>query len=157
MGILSFWDNIHLSVSAYHVFSFVTGIPHSAQYFPGFPSRKPLSHLSSPCFSEGAHPPTHPLPPHPSTIPLHWGIKSPQDQGPPLPLMPDKAPSASLVLPLTSPLASLCSVQWLAVSIHICIGQDLEDPLRRQLYQAPVSKHFLASAIVFGVGVSMWI
>jgi len=27
---------------------------------------------------------------------------------------------------------------------------------RRQLYQAPVSKHFLASAIVSGFGVCMW-
>jgi hypothetical protein len=41
-----------------------------------------------------------------------------------------------------------------AVSIHICIGQDLTEPLRRQLYQAPVSKHFLASAIVSGFVVS---
>jgi hypothetical protein len=29
LGILSFWANIHLSVSAYHVSSFVIGIPHS--------------------------------------------------------------------------------------------------------------------------------
>ena len=37
-------------------------------------------------------PPTiHPLlPPHPH-IPLHWGIKPSQNQGPLLPLMPDKA------------------------------------------------------------------
>jgi hypothetical protein len=42
------------------------------------------------------------------------------------------------------------------VYICICIGQDLAEPLRRQLYQAPVSKHFLASAIVFGFGVSRW-
>jgi hypothetical protein len=27
--ILSFWANIHLSVSAYHVYSFVIGLPHS--------------------------------------------------------------------------------------------------------------------------------
>jgi hypothetical protein len=27
--ILSFWANIHLSVSAYHVCSIVTGLPHS--------------------------------------------------------------------------------------------------------------------------------
>jgi hypothetical protein len=38
------------------------------------------------------------LPPHPPpflpllcSVPLHWGIKPPQDQGPSLPLMPDKA------------------------------------------------------------------
>jgi hypothetical protein len=29
LGILSFLDNIHLSVSAYHVCSFVIGFPHS--------------------------------------------------------------------------------------------------------------------------------
>jgi hypothetical protein len=29
LGIPSFWANIHLSVSAYHVCSFVIGIPHS--------------------------------------------------------------------------------------------------------------------------------
>jgi hypothetical protein len=28
LGILSFWANIHLSVSAYHVCSFVIGLPH---------------------------------------------------------------------------------------------------------------------------------
>ena len=28
-GISSFWANIHLSVSSYHVCSFVTGLPHS--------------------------------------------------------------------------------------------------------------------------------
>jgi hypothetical protein len=29
LGILNFWANIHLSVSAYHVTSFVIGLPHS--------------------------------------------------------------------------------------------------------------------------------
>ena len=29
LGILSFWANVHLSVSAYHVSSFVIGLPHS--------------------------------------------------------------------------------------------------------------------------------
>jgi hypothetical protein len=28
VGILGFWANIHLSVSTYHVSSFVTGLPH---------------------------------------------------------------------------------------------------------------------------------
>jgi hypothetical protein len=36
------------------------------------------------------------------------------------------------------------------VSIHFCICQALVEPLRRQLYQAPVSKILLASAIVSG-------
>jgi hypothetical protein len=52
-------------------------------------------------------------------------------------------------------LGSLCSIQrWLVACI--CIGQDLAEPLRRQLYQAPVSKYFLASAIVSWFGVCMW-
>jgi hypothetical protein len=34
----------------------------------------------------------------------------------------------------------------LAVCICIYIGQDLAEPITRQLYLAPVSKHFLASA-----------
>ena len=34
---------------------------------------------------------TYPLLPHLSSIPLHWGIKPPQNQGLLLPLMPDKA------------------------------------------------------------------
>ena len=36
------------------------------------------------------HPPTHSQP-HRSSIPLCWDIKPPQAQGPPLPLMPEKA------------------------------------------------------------------
>ena len=32
-GILSFWENNHLSVSAYHVCSFVTGLPHPGWFF----------------------------------------------------------------------------------------------------------------------------
>jgi len=59
--------------------------------FPGFPSRNPLSYSPSFCFYEGAPPTTHSLlSPHPS-IPLHWGIKPFQDQGPLFPLMSDKA------------------------------------------------------------------
>jgi hypothetical protein len=45
----------------------------------------------------------------------------------------------------------------LAVSIHICIDKALAEPLRRQLYQAAVSKHFLASAIVFGFGGCLYV
>jgi len=37
-------------------------------------------------------------------------------------------------------------------SILICISRALAKPLRRHLYQAPVSKNFLASAIVPGLG-----
>ena len=76
--------------------------------FPGFPFTNPLSHSSSPhSVDEGPHPPTppphqiqiisthppshHPLLIHCFSIPLHWVIKSPQDLGSGLPLMPDKA------------------------------------------------------------------
>jgi len=129
--------------------------------------------------------------PYCSSIPLCWSIKPPQDQGPPLPMMPDKAilcyicswshgfphvyslvpgssglgvqlvdivlpmglqfPSAPSVLPLGLPLGFLGSVQWLAMSMCICIGQALAEPLRGQPYQVPVSKHFLTSAIVWGL------
>jgi hypothetical protein len=34
LGILGFWANIHLSVSTYHVYSFVIGLPHSRRYPP---------------------------------------------------------------------------------------------------------------------------
>ena len=123
--------------------------------FPSFPSANVLSHLPLTCFYEGAPPtPTHS--PHRPSIPLHWGIKLSQDQWPPLPLMPHKAHSAPSVLSLAPPLGSLCSVQRLAVSIHICIGQDLAEPLWRQMYQAPVSKNFLSSAKVSGFDVCMW-
>jgi hypothetical protein len=64
--------------------------------------------------------------------------------------------SASSILSLAPPLGTLCSVQWLTVSIHLCICQTLTEPLRRQLYQAPISKHFLASTIVSGFGICLW-
>jgi len=65
-----------------------------------------------------------------------------------------QTPSSPLVLTLTPQLGTLCSVQWLATSICIC--QALTEPLRWQLYQVPVSMHFLASAIVFEFGVCIW-
>ena len=36
--------------------------------------------------------------------------------------------------PLAPPLGTLCSVQWLAESIHLCICPALAEPLRRQIY-----------------------
>jgi hypothetical protein len=54
-------------------------------------------------------------------------------------------PSAPWVLSLAPPLGTLCSVQWLAESIHFWFCQALAEPLMRQLYQAPVSKHLLAA------------
>ena len=57
-----------------------------------FPS-PPWNSLSSPapCFYEGGPPPTHTLLPQYPSIPLYWGIKPSQDEGPLLPLMQDKA------------------------------------------------------------------
>jgi hypothetical protein len=62
-----------------------------------------------------------------------------------------QTPSALSVLSLTPPLWSPCSVQRMAVSIHLWICQALAEPLRRQLYKAPDSKHFLASTTVSGL------
>ena len=54
-------------------------------------------------------------------------------------------PSSPWVLSLAPSLGTLCSNQWMTVSIHFSICQSLAEPLRRQLYQAPVSKILLAS------------
>jgi hypothetical protein len=59
-----------------------------------------------------------------------------------------QTPSSHSIVSLTPPLGTPHSVQWLAASIHICIGQNLAEPLRRQPYQPPISKHILASTIV---------
>ena len=56
--------------------------------------------------------------------------------------------SAPWVLPLAPPLRTLFTVQSLTQSIPLCICQALTGPLRRKLYQTPVSKHLLASTIV---------
>jgi hypothetical protein len=77
-----------------------------------FLSQFPLctpSHPPLPCFYEGAPSltyPLYPLPPHHPSILLHWGIKPSLNQGLPLPLMLDKAPSAPSVLPLSPLLGS---------------------------------------------------
>jgi hypothetical protein len=64
-----------------------------------------------------------------------------------------QSPSAPSVLPLALPLGSPDSVQWLTLNIYIYIGQVLVEPLRKQPYQVPVNKCFLASAIVWGFSV----
>jgi hypothetical protein len=64
--------------------------------------------------------------------------------------------SAHWVLSLAPSLGTLCPVQWMAVSIHFWICQALTGSLKRQLYQAPVSKHLLASTIVPGFGDCIW-
>jgi len=63
-----------------------------------------------------------------------------------------QTPLVPSVLSLTSPLMSPCSVQCLAVYICICTGPAL----RGQLYRAPISKYFFASAKVSGFDVSRW-
>ena len=73
-----------------------------------------------------------------------------------VPPMGLQTPLAPWVLSLAPSLGTLCSVQWMAVSIHFCICQALAEPLRRQLYQAPVSKLLLASTIVSGFGGCLW-
>ena len=55
--------------------------------------------------------------------------------------------SAPWVPSLAPSLETGCSVQWLPESNHLCICQVLSEPLRRQLYQAPVSKHLLSPTI----------
>jgi hypothetical protein len=67
-----------------------------------------------------------------------------------------QTPSTSSVFSLTTLLGTPYSVQWLAVIIPLCICKALAGPLRRQLYQAPVSMHFLASLIVSGFGNCIW-
>jgi hypothetical protein len=73
-----------------------------------------------------------------------------------VPPMGLQALSALWVLSLAPPLGTLCSVQWLAVSIHFCICQALAEPIRRQLYQVSVSKHSLTSTVVSGFGDFIW-
>jgi hypothetical protein len=73
-----------------------------------------------------------------------------------VPPMGLQTPSAPWVLSLAPSLGTLCSVQWMTVSIHFCISQALAEPLSRQLYQVPVSKLLLASAIVSGFGGCLW-
>jgi hypothetical protein len=67
-----------------------------------------------------------------------------------------QTPSAPWVVSLALSLGTLCSIKWMAVSIHFCICQAPAEPLRRQLYQAPVSKLLLASIVVSGFCGCIW-
>jgi hypothetical protein len=60
--------------------------------------------------------------------------------------------STPSALSLTPLLGTSSSVQWLTVSICLCICKALAGSLRREAYQAPFSMHFLASTIVSGFG-----
>ena len=140
--------------------------------------KTPIPSPSS-CFYEGAPLPTHPISSHCPSIHLHWGIKPSQDQGPGSlhvnSLVGGLVPGSSggsgwLILlfflwvanpfsafsPSPNFCRSPCSDWWLALSIRIFIGKALAKPLGRQLYQAPTSKHFLASAIVSEFGGCIW-
>ena len=61
--------------------------------FQLIPYNPPSQPLSAPffCLYEDAPLLTHPLLSHHSSIPLCWDIKPPQDQGPAIPMMPNKA------------------------------------------------------------------
>jgi hypothetical protein len=74
-----------------------------------------------------------------------------------VPPMGLQTPSAPWVLSLAPPLGTLCSVQGVTMSLHFCICQTLAEPLRKQQYQAPVSKHPLVSTIVCAFGNSFCI
>jgi hypothetical protein len=59
--------------------------------FSASPLEMPYPIPSIPGFYEGATPTTHPLQLSCPQIPLHWVIEPSQDQGPLLPLMPERA------------------------------------------------------------------
>ena len=65
-------------------------------------------------------------------------------------------PFSSLSLVSSFFIRNPSSVQWVASSMKICICQALAEPLRREIYQAPLSKHFLASTLVSGFDVCIW-
>jgi hypothetical protein len=71
-------------------------------------------------------------------------------------LMGLQNPSALSILSLTPPFRTPYSEQWLAASICLCICKALAGPLRRKLYQASFSKHFLASKIMSEFGDCIW-
>ena len=77
---------ILIYLSYYFIYSRFKCCPHLCFTFHENPTP-----LSLPFVSKGVLPPTHPLPPHPGSIPFLWVIKPSQDQEHPLPLRPDKA------------------------------------------------------------------
>jgi hypothetical protein len=83
LGIRSFWANIHLSASAFHVCSFVTRLPHSGCYFLFFFSIlfyfiliRYFLHLHFQCYPKS--PPYPPHPPLPYLLtPTSWSWRFP--------------------------------------------------------------------------------
>jgi hypothetical protein len=74
------WSIQQLTVSIYFCVCYAATIAYTSKILLKGP------HSS---FYEGVPPPTHT--PHSSSIPLSWGMKPPQEHGPPFPFMPDKA------------------------------------------------------------------
>ena len=72
------------------------------------------------------------------------------------PFMGLQSPSAPSVPSPTLHRGTLCSVQWLPESTHLCICQALAERLGRQPYQASISKHFPASTVASGFGSYIW-
>jgi hypothetical protein len=72
------------------------------------------------------------------------------------PLMGFQTSSATWVHSLALSLETLCSFQWMTVSIYFCICQILAEPHKRQLYQTPVSRPLLASVILSEFGSYLW-
>ena len=64
-----------------------------------------------------------------------------------------QAPSATFVLSIAAPLGT---VQWLAEITHLCICQELAEPMRRLLDQPPASKCLLSSILDSGLGDNIW-
>ena len=82
-----------------------------------------------------------------------WGYRLVHIVVPPMGLQTSSDP---WVLSLASPLGTLCSVQWMAKSIHLCICQALAESLGRQLYNSPVSscwhpQECLGLVVVYGM------
>ena len=51
-------------------------------------------------------------------------------------------------------IGTLCSIQWMTVSIHSVFDRHWQSLGRRQLYQSPVSRLFLAPALWLGLVVA---
>jgi hypothetical protein len=63
-----------------------------------------------------------------------------------------QTPSAPWVLSQALSLGILCSIQWMAMSIHFSICQELAEPLRRQPYQ----QELVESTTMSGFGDCIW-
>jgi hypothetical protein len=62
-----------------------------------------------------------------------------------------QTPLASWVLSLAPSLKTLCSVQWMAVSIQFCICQALAEPFRRQYLSTNTSLQRIITGKLHGI------